>query len=139
MGQGIGVRANGVCLFRVCLVWARIAGLKVGDVEPVIPRIDDALGEQLLQPRTLSAWIESEEIADGTGYELWLITSKIKDGITTTIERPVLLVAAICLLPPCGKPGIAPDWDRSRADHRYRLSCPLQQAAPPFRPHSTRN
>jgi hypothetical protein len=51
--------------------------------------IDSDIGWKLLQPRRLKEWVYSNDL-DGRGYELWLITTKVKDGRNITFERPVL-------------------------------------------------
>jgi hypothetical protein len=59
--------------------------------------IDDNEGELLLQPKQLKEWIRKinsspdvEKGLNGTGYELWLITEKVRNGQPVTIARPVL-------------------------------------------------
>ena len=51
--------------------------------------IEDDVGWKLLQPKRLKQWV-SEQDFNGTGYELWLITTKVKNGQDVTFERPVL-------------------------------------------------
>jgi len=51
--------------------------------------IDSDIGWKLLQPRRLKEWVYSNDL-DGRGYELWLITTKVKNGRNITFERPVL-------------------------------------------------
>ncbi|MEZ6059147.1 MAG: hypothetical protein R3C19_02180 [Planctomycetaceae bacterium] len=60
--------------------------------EPVIERIAEEFGENLMQPKRLREFVRQEpRIDNGTGYELWLITTKVNEnGQTVTIERPVL-------------------------------------------------
>ena len=52
--------------------------------------IDDDVGWKLLQPKRLKQWVDQEQLVNGESYELWLITTKIKDGRDVTFERPVL-------------------------------------------------
>ncbi|MEZ6127229.1 MAG: hypothetical protein R3C59_00940 [Planctomycetaceae bacterium] len=60
--------------------------------EPVegYEHIDDDIGWKLLQPKVLKKWIQGEKNLNGAGYELWLITTKGKNGQDVTFERPVL-------------------------------------------------
>ncbi|MEP3479201.1 MAG: hypothetical protein ABJZ55_08145, partial [Fuerstiella sp.] len=66
---------------------------KVGDAGEPVPgfeRIDDAIGWKLLQPQRLKQWVSEAELPSDDGYELWLITTKARDGEDVTFERPVL-------------------------------------------------
>jgi len=53
-------------------------------------RIDDAVGWKLLQPQRLKEWVLKAELPTAEGYELWLITTKSRNGEDVTFERPVL-------------------------------------------------
>ena len=65
--------------------------LRQNSTEPVegFEHIDSDVGWKLLKPRRLKEWVYANDL-DGTGYELWLINTKVKDGQTITFERPVL-------------------------------------------------
>ena len=56
---------------------------------PGYERIDDDIGWKLLQPKRLKQWVADEDL-NGSNYELWLITTKVKNGQDVTFERPVL-------------------------------------------------
>ncbi|MCA9051549.1 MAG: hypothetical protein KDA89_22580, partial [Planctomycetaceae bacterium] len=51
---------------------------------------DDAVGWKLLQPKRLKQWVDEEDLINAEGYELWLITTKARNGEDVTFERPVL-------------------------------------------------
>jgi len=62
-----------------------------GSNEPVpgYDHIDDELGWKILQPKRLRKWVQQEGL-NGSDYELWVITTKVKDDGTVRFERPVL-------------------------------------------------
>ncbi|MEQ9410716.1 MAG: hypothetical protein RIK87_23600, partial [Fuerstiella sp.] len=63
-----------------------------GSSEPVegFEHIDDDVGWKLLQPNLFKSWVKQQPNLNGPGYELWLITTKVKGGQDVTFERPVL-------------------------------------------------
>ncbi|MEO2016541.1 MAG: hypothetical protein ABGZ53_19460, partial [Fuerstiella sp.] len=62
-----------------------------GSNEPVpgYEHIDDELGWKILQPNRLRKWVQEEGL-NGSDYELWVITTKVKDDGSVRFERPVL-------------------------------------------------
>jgi len=65
--------------------------LRQSSTEPIegFERIDPDVGWKLLQPKRLKEWVFENDL-DGRGYELWLITTKVKDSRDITFELPVL-------------------------------------------------
>src|SRR5690606_35824915 len=61
------------------------------ELEIIRESISEDKGESLLDPANLKKYLRSEQISDGQGYELWLITTKINtEGQSVTLERPIL-------------------------------------------------
>ncbi|MEW4489240.1 hypothetical protein AB1L42_14255 [Thalassoglobus sp. JC818] len=58
--------------------------------EPIIDFISEDQGDSLLDPVQLREFIGEKGIGDEVGYELWLITSKQKNGEPIRIERIIL-------------------------------------------------
>ncbi|TWT48224.1 hypothetical protein KOR42_40150 [Thalassoglobus neptunius] len=58
--------------------------------EPIIDFISEDQGDSLLDPDQLREFIREKGIGDEVGYELWLITSKQKNGEPIRIERIIL-------------------------------------------------
>ncbi|MEO2016734.1 MAG: hypothetical protein ABGZ53_20450, partial [Fuerstiella sp.] len=65
--------------------------LRQNSTDPVVgfEHIDDDIGWKLLQPKRLKDWVYSQGL-DGAGFELWLVTTKVRNGEDVTFERPVL-------------------------------------------------
>ena len=64
---------------------------RTGSTDPIhgYEHIDNEVGWKLLQPKELKGWVQDQDL-NGAGFELWLITTKTRNGDDVTFERPVL-------------------------------------------------
>ena len=71
-----------------------------GSVDVVIKRIDEVSGDQLFEAGAFDEFVADENLDDGSGYEIWLITTDPRGDVP--VERPVFEFDVTA-----GKPGPA--------------------------------